>query len=63
MVEIHSKILEKIALVGVIAVAQDGFTAKVLPVVLQLPLDVAHLRVKLVFLCRLCGIQVFVSHD
>ena len=63
LVETEGKVFEEIALVGVIAVTQDGLTAKVLPVVLQLPLNIAHLRVKLVFLCRLSGIQVFVCHD
>ena len=62
LVEARGKIFEEIAFVGVVAVAEYRFAAKVLPIVLQLALDVFVLRVKLVLLRRLCSAQILVCH-
>ena len=42
------EVLEKIALVGVVAVAQDHLAVEVLLIVAQFHLNIRHLRVKLV---------------
>ena len=62
LVEARGKIFEEIAFVGVVAVAEYRLAAKVRPIVLQLSLDVFVLRVKLVFLRRLCSAQILVCH-
>ena len=51
------------AFVGVVAVAEHGFAAKVWPVVLQFPLYVGDLRIKLIFLGLFGRVEVFVCHD
>ena len=63
MIEVHREILEEVAFVRVIAVAEHGLALKVRPIMLQLPLYVNHLRVKFILLGRLGGIQVLVCHS
>lgn len=53
LVEVQGKILEKVTLVRVVAIAEHDFVAEVRPVVLQLPFNVTHLRVELILLCCL----------
>ena len=55
--------VEEIAFVGVIAVAKHGFAAEVLPIVLQLAFDVLQLRVELILLRHLSGVEIFVCHE
>lgn len=62
MIKMKSKILEKIALIRVVAVAQYGFTLKVRPVMLQFSFYIYYLRVELILPCRFCRVKVFISH-
>ena len=49
-VEVQGEILEEVALVGVVAVAENGLTAEVGDVVTQFGFDVGELGVEYVFL-------------
>ena len=51
------------AFVGVVAVAEHGFAAKMRPIMLQFALDVGDLRVTLIFLGLLGRVEIFVCHD
>ena len=60
-VEVEREILEEIALVRVVAVAEHGLAAEVLLVVFQFVGDVLHLCVELVLLGTRSGVQVLVT--
>lgn len=55
------EVVEELADLGIIAVAQDGLALEVLGVVLELLLDVGKLGVELVLLGRLGGMQASVQ--
>ena len=54
MIEVKSEILEEIAFIRVVAVAQYNLVLEMRPIMLQLHLNVGHLSVELILLCRLC---------
>ena len=62
MVEVQSKVLEEVALIRIVTITEDNLPSEVRPIVLQFALNVWHLRIELILLCRLCGIQILVGH-
>ena len=62
VIEVHREILEKVALIGVVAVAQNHLIAEVFLVVAQFRLNIRHLCVKLVSFVLLGFIQVSCRH-
>ena len=62
LLEIVAEIVEKVAHTWVVAVAQHRLSTKVFFIVFQLVLNIHELRIKFVFLCRLCGVEIFVCH-
>ena len=55
--EVMRKVAKEIANLGIVAIAQDGLVFEIVCVMPQLLLDVGKLRVKLILLLRLCGVQ------
>ena len=52
--EVNREVLKEIGLSGIVAVAVDNFTIKMIAVVLKLVLDVGKLSVKFIILSFLC---------
>ena len=63
LIETQSEILEEVALIGVIAVAEHHLVLEVRPIMMQLTLNIGELRVELILLCRLGSIEIFICHN
>ena len=57
LLEVMREVVKEIADLGIVAIAQDGLVFEKVCVMPQLLLDVDKLRVKLIILRRLCGVQ------